>query len=256
MRKTTVQKLLSLGSLALLLAFPSALSAGEEMNLDWSFVPASGALQGLYGTQGAPIFLQDIVAGQIVDNTTTPANPFADTPRALYLGVPATNSQVRIRLRPFMAEQANEGWLEIEFQAVNGKFALSLGAIQKPWEPADDWSYIETERAASVRFAVGEPILVGNNIPLKTAGLFTLNPNQPHVFRVAWKLSGEDAGLRFQINGETVVTENGEEFVLPVKSEFFAQGYPGFSITSGSPDTPSAEMFFGRIRAGTPEAKP
>jgi len=69
----------------------------------------------------------------------------------------------------------------------------------------------------------------------------------------AWyQFPDEKSGLRFQTNGETVRNELGEELVFPIAGQPFAEGYFGVALISGSRDEPNAEMFVGRIRAGTP----
>lgn len=237
----------------LALISPGPLVWGEEvLNVDWEFAPTDGPLERTYGAEGIPIFLQNIPMATLVNPTTTPVNPFPDTPSAIYLGKPKENTMVRIRLRPFLDDRPEKGWAEFELQAVHGKFAIVLGVIKKPWVAEDDWAYIDEERLVSIRFEVDAPVLVGNNVSLATEHFNIFQPNERYLFHLKWDLSGETPGLRFQINGDPVLNESGEEVVFPIKAGAFAKGYLGLALVSGNRDEPNAEMFLGRIRAGTP----
>ncbi|NDG72590.1 MAG: hypothetical protein EBY32_15100, partial [Proteobacteria bacterium] len=91
--------------LALCSVFHSAAHAGDVVE-EWSRLPLDKPPTALpYGKNGNLIVISNVIAGGVVDSSTTPVNPFPEIERALYVTPGEKNQAVRIRMGPFPETQ-------------------------------------------------------------------------------------------------------------------------------------------------------
>jgi len=242
-----------MGGLVTFLGFAASDLEAETLKTDWSSFALGETPSGISG-HGIPMFAQDLGTSRVVDATSTPPNPFSETPNALYIGRPNELAQFRLRFRPFYDELVTKGWIEFEFQMIEGDFFMGFGGTATRWDETDDWAYIDTKRVASIRFKIGDPIMFRND-PLRTPEATLLEPERTYRLRVSWNLESEVPQLRFLIDGEKVLAEDGEELVVSADDlKLLSEEYLAFGFYSGSSEVPNAEMFLGRISASSEDS--
>ncbi len=246
MKKTFIGSLL--GAL-LLNCFPCHSGSAADVVDGWSVlvrgqVPKSQT----FLAAGIPLTVTSFQAGGLADAGTSPPNPFPGTERALYVEPGANNGQLRIRTRPFLAENPPDGSLEMTFRIVTGEFYLGVGVAANPWQAKDERSTAEGERILAVRFNPGKPLAIDRTW-LMTEGSSALATDENYSIRLEWKTVGENTEFRFFLNDKPLQTSNGEPYLFPVARSKMSAGDPVFLISSGSSDSPCAKMFIGSIRA-------
>jgi len=237
-----------LGS-AIILLTNAFCASGEDLKLDWGFIGEGKAISGSpYGPQGFPVFIQSKTA-VVIDSSTTPPNPFPGSERALFVETSTENPVSRIRIRPFPEDFPADGSWETTFQIVEGFFSVSTGVIQLPWDPANDWAYIQTDPLVAINFAAGKAIQCKSVTDLRTDGVPTLLSAENYTFRAEWQTEGDSITFQWVLNGEPVRSRDGLPFTVSVpKSKVNAQSL-SIAITVGAQGEPTSKVIFGGISA-------
>jgi len=246
MKKTFIGSLL--GALVLN-CFPCHSGSAADVVDGWSFlVSGQGPKSQTFLAGGIPLTLNSPQGVGLADASTSPPNPFPGTERALYTEPGADNGQLRIRTRPFLAENPPDGSFEMTFRIVDGQFYLGVGVAANPWPAKDERSTEEGERIMAVRFYAGKPIGLQRTVLLTEDGS-VLATDENYTFRLEWKTVGETTEFRFFLNEKPLNNPTGSQALFPVPRSKMSAGDPVFLIASGSSDSPCATMFIGSIRA-------
>jgi len=240
--------------LSVLLLASGTRAAGEDLAVDWSFIGEGQAVSGSpYGPKGVPLLIQSKTA-MVTDSSTTPPNPFPDCERSLFIDQDPESPTSRIRIRPFQDETPASGSFEVNFRVAEGRFRLDTGFISVPWDPANDWAYIPTDVFFGVTLTADEAIQCKSATGLRTDSVPTLSASENYKFRIEWTTEGDNVVFLFHLNGEPVITREGQPFSQTVPKAKFGDQSLSLSINVGSKEEPRVRVFLGRISAsaGTP----
>jgi hypothetical protein len=222
---------------------------GEDITQDWGFIGEGQAISGSpYGSKGTPMLLQSKSA-MVVDASTTPANPFANSQQSLYIDQQPESAVSRIRIRPFPDELPANGSYEINFRVAEGRFRLDTGVVNVPWDPANDWAYINTDVLFGIHFTADEAIQCKSVIGLRTPSVAALSAGENYTFRVEWATDGDLVVFQFQLNGEPLTTREGSPFTQSVPKSKIGTESLVISINVGSKEEPPAKVFVGNMSA-------
>ena len=233
---------------ALVLSLSTGFRAlGEDLTQDWAFIGEGQAISGSpYGSKGAPMLLQSKSA-VVVDSSATPANPFANSQRSLYIDQQPESAVSRIRIRPFPDEFPANGSYEINFRVAEGRFRLDTGVVNLPWDPANDWAYIQTDILFGFNFTADETVQCKSATGLRTPSVAALSAGENYTFRVEWATEGDLVVFQFQLNGEPLTTREGSPFTQSVPKSKIGTESLAISINVGSKEEPPAKVFIGNI---------
>ena len=221
--------------------------SAEEIKLDWSFLtPGQPISRDPYGNLGYPVLLQDAGSAQVVAEGTDPSNPFGEG-YALFIAPFEEVKQSRLRFRPFQGAMPTSGSVEFPFQLQEGAIQVALGPIEKPWDPSDDWAYIEKNRLLLLRLEEGRLLQSQGVANLRSAGMDTIASGTNYTLKIQWESEGEDYVFTFFINGEPVESEGREPFAARVPQARFEGGSLAVILFSGSDSEPVAKGFIGPI---------
>jgi len=215
----------------------------------WSFFSPGDGLNRINAEgDGVPVLIQTSTPFRLVDDTSDPKNPFAESTSSLYMEPLPENTAVRMRFRPFAEETPPQGWCEFNVRLVEGTIYLALVTMKQPWISGDPASFSEV-RLTDFTFTPNEPIKKSGGLGLRTSEVSELAADQNYVFRVAWEVKEEGIQLSFSLNGSQVTQIDGAPFDFTIKSADMDGGVLGFLIGSGSSNSPNATAFFGNVLA-------
>lgn len=245
--KTSTFRLLA--AVLALFTHGSSTRAADIVN-NWSFLePGVVPKVSNFASLGIPICFSGFRAGGAVDATSTPANPFPGTERALYMEPAPDTGLVRIRTRPFLAENPAHGAFEMTFRLLEGSFYMIAGTIPLPWDPKIEASYLAPESLLSLNFKTGAPVLGEKRLALVTEEITAITAEENYTLRIEWEPVDKTVVFRFSLNGKPLLNPGGEPFSTAAERSQFDQGSLGFLISSGQKETPCAKVFIGSISA-------
>lgn len=223
---------------------------GEDLTQGWAFIdPGTLPKKEPYGPQGIPIFIQGLEAGGVVDAQSTPAQPFPEGSRALYITPEETSGWVRIRMRPFEDFIPAKGFFEFQFHMLEGNVRLNISGIPVPWNPADDWAYIEKNGIFPIRIAVGEGMQCGSPDSVGTETNPFIQAGENYTLRLQWNKEADFFIFTFLLNGEPVLGPDGEPHKVKIAADKMNEPL-GFTLQTGMSGSPTGKLFLGRVEAG------
>ena len=233
--------------LGLCALFHSAAHAGDVVE-EWSKLPLDKPPTALpYGKNGNLIVISNVIAGGVVDSSTTPVNPFPESERALYVTPGEKNQAVRIRIGPFPETQPPKGSFEIQFRIVEGSFQFGLMKSLRPTDNSKPFYLLDNEHFLGLVMEVGKnptALRIGN---LKTAEVSAIENEQNYKLRVEWTTEGDTMNYTFLLNGNPLNLVSGKDFTLSVPVSKFDDALMLFGIFSGSAEEPSGKFFIGSV---------
>lgn len=222
---------------------------GDDLTQDWMFMDL-GTLpkKEPYGPQGVPIFIQGLEAGGVVDAQSSPPQPFNDASRALYITSNSNSGWVRVRIRPFEDFIPAQGFFEFEFHLLEGNLRLNVSEIPVPWNPANDWAYIEKDGKFSIRIAVGEALNCGSADGVGTNTHPFIQAAQNYTLRLQWTKDSDFFIFTFFLNGEPILGPDGDTHKVKIPSAKMTEPL-GFTLHTGMSGSQTGKLFLGRITA-------
>ena len=240
--KKTILSLLGLCALS----HPAA-HAGDVVD-EWSKLPLDKPPVALpYGKNGNLIVYSNMLAGGMVDSSTTPANPFPEIERALHVTPGDKNVPVRMRMGPFPETLPPKGSLEIQFRLVEGLFDFGMLSSLKPTDDSKPFYLPDSERLFGLRIAVGKNLYTKGFGNLKTDEVSTIESEQNYKLRVEWTTEGDTMNYTFLLNGNPLNSVSGKTFTLSVPVSKFDNALMCFGVFSGSAEEPSGKFFIGSV---------
>lgn len=231
-----------LPSFAISLVFISPAVAADLID-GWNFLsPGVPPTSAIFGKVNVPLAFTNVKAGGVVDTSTTPANPFPNTPRAFYMDS-TDGGTARLRTRPFVDRIPAKGFYEITFRIQEGGFYFNMGTIPVAWSPMEPTAYNDTTQLIAFRMISGQPIML-KKATYKTEEVPVLDPEVNYTFKVEWEApEGADATFRFFLNDKPLLTSDNTPVSLPIAQSELMDSI-GFSIFSTS-----SRIFIGSINA-------
>jgi hypothetical protein len=238
-----------LGLFLVVLTLGGAVRAADVVD-NWSFLePGVLPKVSSFAVGESLIELNGLKAGGVVDASSTPANPFSDSTRALSIEPGPENGRLRIFTRPFPNETPAQGFYEFTFRLVDGGFNLNPEFFSGPADPKGVWFKSATEEQLfGLAFLPGQPIFIAKQ-RVGTDEVKVLATEENYTFRIAWETSGENLVFSMFLNGQPLRTGDGTNFSFPVPQSKIADTVLGFRLASGSADGPCFKGFIGRIHA-------
>lgn len=232
------------GCLFLLTSFSSSWAA-ERTVIDWKNFTANEAPPAQIGDVGV-IRIKGDIQLKVVDSSTDPASPFSDGKAGLYVQLPKNEeNRMSLTVVPFSVAPL-QGWVEMELLPFgeDDNVFISLGSSAP--QPADVLVSPVYKGTNLGRFVLRpqRPAMVLPNSSPNDKILLT-PPDQagrPAVLRVAWDFSADQPEVKFYLNGEVMITQDGEPYILPVNKESITSGIDYIHI---APNT----GFIGRVTA-------
>jgi len=242
--KTSILSLVGLCAL-----FHSAVHAGDVVE-GWRKLPLDKPSVSLpYGKNGNLIVVSNMIAGGVVDSSTTPMNPFPETERALHVTPGNKNLPVRLRMGPFPETLPPKGSFEIQFRLLEGSFDFGMLSSLKPTDNSKPFYLPDSERLFGLPIAVGKNLYTKSFGNLKTAEVSTIESEQNYKLRVEWTTEGDTMNYTFLLNGNPLNSVSGKAFTLSVPVSKFDNALMCFGIFSGSVNHPSGKFFIGSVVA-------
>jgi hypothetical protein len=233
--------------LGLCALFHSAAHAGDVVE-EWSKLPLDKPPTALpYGKNGNLIVISNVIAGGVVDSSTTPVNPFPEIERALYVTPGEKNQAVRIRMGPFPETQPPKGSFEIQFRLVEGSFQFGLMKSLRPTDNSKPFYLLDNEHFLGLVMEVGKNPTAPRIGNLKTAEVSAIESEQNYKLRVEWTTEGDTMNYTFLLNGKPLNSVSGKAFTLSVPVSKFDDALMCFGIFSGSTEEPSGKFFIGSV---------